>query len=76
MRARLPVRSAIFKHRTGGLVVKWVTISESPLLYVFCGFLQMKWRSMTRCEERVCLKSVPCKTGWEIYRPSGGSHEY
>jgi hypothetical protein len=35
MRARLPVRSAIFKHDTGGLVVKWVTISESLLLYVF-----------------------------------------
>ncbi|KAH4881917.1 hypothetical protein HBH59_045800 [Parastagonospora nodorum] len=36
---RLPVRSAIFKQRTGGLVVKWVTISESPLLYVFAVFL-------------------------------------
>jgi hypothetical protein len=35
MRARLPVRSAIFKHDTGRLVVKWVTISESLLLYVF-----------------------------------------
>jgi hypothetical protein len=33
--ARLPVRSALFKQRTGGLVVKWVTVSESPLLYVF-----------------------------------------
>jgi hypothetical protein len=36
MRTRLPVRSALFKHDTGGLVVKWVTISESLLLYVFC----------------------------------------
>jgi hypothetical protein len=35
MRTRLPVRSALFKHNTGGLVVKWVTISESLLLYVF-----------------------------------------
>jgi hypothetical protein len=35
MRTRLPVRSALFKHDTGGLVVKWVTISESLLLYVF-----------------------------------------
>ncbi|KAH4060128.1 hypothetical protein HBI37_193000 [Parastagonospora nodorum] len=38
MKTRLPVRSAIYKHRTGGLVVKWVTISESPLLYVFTFF--------------------------------------
>ena len=35
MRIRLPVRSAIYKHCTGGLVVRWVTTSESPLLYVF-----------------------------------------
>jgi hypothetical protein len=35
MKTRLPVRSALFKHDIGGLVVKWVTISESLLLYVF-----------------------------------------
>ena len=35
VKARLPVRSALFKHDTGGLVVRWVTTSESPLLYVF-----------------------------------------
>ncbi|QRC99377.1 hypothetical protein JI435_102240 [Parastagonospora nodorum SN15] len=35
MRTTHPVCSASFKHRTGGLVVKWVTISESPLLNVF-----------------------------------------
>ena len=35
MKIRLPVRSAIYKHCTGGLVVRWVTTSESPLLYVF-----------------------------------------
>ncbi|KAF2710041.1 hypothetical protein K504DRAFT_524854 [Pleomassaria siparia CBS 279.74] len=35
MNTRLPVRSALFKHCTGGLVVKWVTIGESLLLYVF-----------------------------------------
>jgi hypothetical protein len=29
------VRSALFKQRTGGLVVRWVTTSEYPLLYVF-----------------------------------------
>jgi hypothetical protein len=32
---RLPVRSALFKQRTGGLVVRWVTTGESPLLNVF-----------------------------------------
>ena len=36
LRTRLPVRSALFKQDTGGLVVRWVTTSESPLLYVFC----------------------------------------
>ncbi|KAH4251798.1 hypothetical protein HBI81_192480 [Parastagonospora nodorum] len=44
MRTRLPVRSAIYKHRTGGLVVRWVTTGESPLLYVFAvvsAFLNM-----------------------------------
>ena len=35
MKTRLPVRSALFKQRTGGLVVRWVTTSEYPLLYVF-----------------------------------------
>jgi hypothetical protein len=37
-RPRLPVRSALFKQRTGGLVVRWVTTSEYPLLYVFANF--------------------------------------
>jgi hypothetical protein len=32
---RLPVRSALFKQRTGGLVVRWVTTGESSLLNVF-----------------------------------------
>jgi hypothetical protein len=31
---RLPVRSALFKQRTGGLVVRWVTTGESLLLNV------------------------------------------
>ena len=35
---RLPVRSAIYKQCTGGLVVRWVITSESPLLYVFVLF--------------------------------------
>jgi hypothetical protein len=39
MNLELPVRSAVLKHCTGGLVVRWVTTSESPLLYVFTKFL-------------------------------------
>ena len=35
LKTRLPVRSALFKQRTGGLVVRWVTTSEYLLLYVF-----------------------------------------
>jgi hypothetical protein len=38
LKTRLPVRSALFKQRTGGLVVRWVTTSEYPLLYVFFFF--------------------------------------
>jgi hypothetical protein len=38
LKTRLPVRSALFKQRTGGLVVRWVTTSEYPLLYVFAPF--------------------------------------
>jgi hypothetical protein len=39
LRTRLPVRSALFKQRTGGLVVRWVTTGESPLLNVFFEYL-------------------------------------
>jgi hypothetical protein len=49
LRTRLPVRSALFKQRTGGLVVRWVTTSEYPLLNVFL-FL--------RCAEAQELHSV------------------
>ncbi|XP_014554189.1 hypothetical protein COCVIDRAFT_105596, partial [Bipolaris victoriae FI3] len=35
LRASHPVRSGIYKQFTGGLVVRWVTTSESPLSYVF-----------------------------------------
>ncbi|KAF2635636.1 hypothetical protein P280DRAFT_411302, partial [Massarina eburnea CBS 473.64] len=40
MNTELPVRSAVLKHRTGGLVVRWVTTSEYLLLYVFAFFLR------------------------------------
>jgi hypothetical protein len=42
LKIRLPVRSAIYKQCTGGLVVRWVTTSESPLLYVFGIFFASK----------------------------------
>ncbi|KAF1848081.1 uncharacterized protein K460DRAFT_277951, partial [Cucurbitaria berberidis CBS 394.84] len=35
LNSALPVRSAVLKQNTGGLVVRWVTTGESPLLYVF-----------------------------------------
>jgi hypothetical protein len=41
LKTRLPVRSALFKQRTGGLVVRWVTTSEYPLLYVFAVFSEV-----------------------------------
>ena len=41
LKTRLPVRSALFKQRTGGLVVRWVTTSEYPLLYVFAEILHL-----------------------------------
>jgi hypothetical protein len=40
----LPVRSALYKQCTGGLVVRWVTTSESPLLYVFALF-GLEWHA-------------------------------
>ena len=43
LKTRLPVRSALFKQRTGGLVVRWVTTSEYPLLYVFGSFVVLSF---------------------------------
>ena len=41
LKTGLPVRSALLKQRTGGLVVRWVTTGESPLLYVFDIFVSL-----------------------------------
>jgi hypothetical protein len=38
LKIELPVRSAVLKQCTGGLVVRWVTTGEYPLLYVFVHF--------------------------------------
>jgi hypothetical protein len=46
LKTRLPVRSALFKQRTGGLVVRWVTTSEYPLLYVFAVFALLFYVSL------------------------------
>jgi hypothetical protein len=50
LKIELPVRSAVLKQCTGGLVVRWVTTSEYPLLYVFAILLDVtkgeegRWR--------------------------------
>jgi hypothetical protein len=41
-RTRVPVRSLLYKLDIGGLVVGWVTTSESPLLYVFAFFGEVR----------------------------------
>ena len=50
-----PVRSRILKPRIGWLVVKWVTISESQLSYVFAFFLTFlglwEWWTRHRAED-------------------------
>jgi hypothetical protein len=56
LKTRLPVRSALFKQRTGGLVVRWVTTSEYPLLYVFAFFAYQTRRvSFERVHITYCL---------------------
>ena len=52
LKTRLPVRSALFKQRTGGLVVRWVTTSEYPLLYVFDFLHLWRWPDWPYC----CLR--------------------
>jgi hypothetical protein len=52
LKTRLPVRSALFKQRTGESVVKWVTISESSLLYAFFMQFLLALRKMNEREER------------------------
>jgi hypothetical protein len=47
-KARVPVRSLTDKLQTGGLVVRWVTTSESPLLYVFVIFLVINLKLVDR----------------------------
>jgi hypothetical protein len=63
LKTRLPVRSALFKQRTGELVVKWVTTSEYPLLYVFAFLLvtvsgDQKETAMLFLADAMCEKVV------------------
>ena len=48
LNAALPVRSAVLKQDTGGLVVRWVTTSEYPLLYVFAISFASSWKGSDR----------------------------
>ncbi|PSN65676.1 hypothetical protein BS50DRAFT_497280, partial [Corynespora cassiicola Philippines] len=50
----LPVRSAVLKLCTGGLVVRWVTTGESPLSYVFFCTRRVIYKLKTR---HVCLNN-------------------
>ncbi|KAH8706977.1 hypothetical protein GQ44DRAFT_818229, partial [Phaeosphaeriaceae sp. PMI808] len=54
----LPVRSALLKQRTGGLVVRWVTTGESPLLYVFAFLLLVGLNVKVCCQPRTRVKAV------------------
>ncbi|KAH8702803.1 hypothetical protein GQ44DRAFT_631217, partial [Phaeosphaeriaceae sp. PMI808] len=61
----LPVRSALFKQRTGGLVVRWVATGESPLLYVFVILLPLfscvgKKLKVVRAERSLCGRCCGC----------------
>ena len=65
MRIRLPVRSAIYKNCTGGLVVRWVTTSESPLLYVFALFDMLTcFLNRSRTGESAAEDSGDTEVGW------------
>jgi hypothetical protein len=41
-----PVRSRIINHERGGLVLRWETTGESPLLYVFGAFASTFFHSL------------------------------
>jgi Rieske Fe-S protein len=56
LRTELPVRSAELKQSTGGLVVRWVTTGEYPLLYVFCSFC-LHTGSIMNSKREGCIES-------------------
>src|SRR5690242_19062224 len=75
LKTRLPVRSALFKQRTGGLVVRWVTTSEYPLLYVFLHFhpfqdLLLSWFSIDSLSRgfRSGARSRAASSGRPLFR--------
>jgi hypothetical protein len=54
LKIELPVRSAVLKQDTGGSVVRWVTTSEYPLLYVFAGLVLIFGRGRMYSGKRRC----------------------
>ena len=59
MNPELPVRSAVLKHCTGGLVVRWVTTSEYPLLYVFAVLFAHAYSAMRQLLTRRSMYDTP-----------------
>jgi hypothetical protein len=49
LKTGIPVRSSLLKQLTGGLVVRWVTTSESPLSYVYVFFWHFECMSRGQC---------------------------
>jgi hypothetical protein len=56
LKTGIPVRSSLLKQLTGGLVVRWVTTSESPLSYVF-NFFHSKSGSRGLCAASPLISS-------------------
>lgn len=60
LNTELPVRSAVLKQRTGGLVVRWVTTSEYPLLYVFVRFIFLHMETRFCIAPVAPIRRLPC----------------
>jgi hypothetical protein len=58
LKIELPVRSAVLKQCTGGLVVRWVTTGEYPLLYVFDFVFFLRERGRSRADGYSVLVSL------------------
>jgi hypothetical protein len=75
LKTRLPVRSALFKQRTGGLVVRWVTTSEYPLLYVFAIFWSSDGHSGTVISTRYSCRQGPPLLSTLLCMTFGARHD-
>ena len=74
MNPELPVRSAVLKHCTGGLVVRWVTTSEYPLLYVFAFWPSSgRWSlNLSFCFDGILKEDTHCQRLIRTPLSSGG----